>query len=125
MDAAKGAVLAGARRRVTSPSERRGRPPVRPIMSTPDDETEMPDVVHWSPRQGPFAGPMLRLPHLSAGSAAALGLVAVGALTIGALAIGALAIGRLAVGSARLGDVKIGRLEVDDLVVRRRHGRPF
>lgn len=94
-------------------------------MSASDDEADLPGVVQWSPRQGPLAGSLLRLSHLSAGSAAVLGAVALGALALGALAIGALAIGRLTVGRARLGEVKIGRLEVGDLVVARRHGRPF
>ncbi len=93
-------------------------------MTDSEDETDLPGVVHWSPRQGPFAGSLLRLPHLSAASAATLAVLA-GALAVGALAIGALAIGKLAVGRARLGDVKIGRLEVGDLTVVRRHGRPF
>jgi hypothetical protein len=94
-------------------------------MGETEDETDLPGGVHWSPRQGPFAGSMLRLPHLSTGSAAALGAIAVAALAMGALAIGALAIGRLAVGRASLGEVKIGRLEVGDFVVTRRNGRPF
>jgi hypothetical protein len=93
-------------------------------MSETDEESDLAGVVHWSPRQGPFAGSMLRLPHLSAMSAATLAL-AVGAVAVGALAIGALAIGQLAVGRARLGQVRIGQLHVDDLVVVRRHGRPF
>ena len=95
-----------------------------PMTSEPtaEDDVEMPEVVHWSPRHGATLGLPGRMGPLPIG---ALGLAAILAVSAGALAVGVLAIGRLAVGQTRLGDVKIGRLEIGDLIVVRRNGRAF